>query len=166
MQSAIENRPNRNPPRVPNRARAARQASWMRPICSRTVSSRGGVDSLRAKSIGSDSRRARKPECISAAHERARARAAEFSGQRPASACRLARDSQIARLSNITASEATSLIRSTGTRAEGESARIRVFDSGRLSGTRISSNEAPVAFNANQALRLQLDQFLVPIISV
>jgi len=67
MQSAIENRPNRNPSRVPKHPSAAPHAAWMRAIWACTVASSGGGGRLRAKSIDSASRKARKPECISAA---------------------------------------------------------------------------------------------------
>ena len=101
----------------------------------------------------------------SAEYERASARAEASLGHRAASDGALPEFSQIARLSNTTSPPAP-LIFKTGTRPEGECFRMSASDIGRRSGNTISSNGAPLAFKASHGLRLQLDQFLVPMTSV
>ena len=59
-----------------------------------------------------------------------------------------------------------SSILSAGTLAEGEYFNISERVWGRFKGMTTSSNGCPVALSASQGLRLQLDQFFVPRISV
>src|SRR5579862_6789221 len=131
-------------------------------MSARTVLPSGGVGSRRANSMDSVSRSGAKPECIAALIERALARADGSTGHSPASGCRSASASQIARLSNTANSRSPSVTKRTGTLWDGVSRRICARVSARRSAIVISSNGAPVARMARYGLKLQLDQFLVP----
>jgi len=134
----------------PKRARQSLQIATMRAISPAKVPSTAnpapGPGGARFKSMGRRARRAGKPACISAATERARARAAGSSGQSPASGNRSCRYSAIARVSQTASPSAFSI----GTRPLGLCARIAALVSGRFRGTTTSSKGAPVSFSMSQ----------------
>ena len=111
--------------------------------------------------MGQVSRRAPKPECISAAAARAMARALASFGQSSASGKRSARYSEMARESQIVRSPS----RRTGTRFDGDTAAMAAEAPSQRRATRSSSKAAPDLTITTQGRRDQEDQALVPMIS-
>jgi len=96
--------------------------------------------------IGISVRRARKPECISAATERATARQAASAGHRGASGWRSARVSAMANESHTV----TPSTFSAGTMPEGECSAMAALVVSSWSGITTSSNATPARRRASQ----------------
>ena len=118
MQSASEYAPQRNAPPRPKRRRDSLQISSTRAMFAASPSDHGRTSTRSRMHIAISLRSAENPECISAAIERAHARAAGSAGHMPA--WRSARYSAMASVSHTWTSPSCSA----GTSAVGENARL------------------------------------------
>ena len=145
--SAAEKRPKRKSPPPPKRDRASPQRCSMRSISARTCGVMPLPGWLDRMFMGMFARRLRKPACISAQAERAKARASGSSGQTPRSGNHSATVSAMASVSQT----ATPPRHRTGTSPEGDRRPMPASHSSVSKRSFLSSKSMPSWASSTQA---------------
>src|SRR5260221_3715303 len=160
--SAALKAPKRKGPPAPKRARASPHNASMRSMFARTASFMPLPGCAARMFIGMWLRRSRKPECISAAIERAKARAASSRGHTPICGCHSLSVSMMASESHTDCSAR----HSTGTRRDGDQRAMPASHSLERKRSLFSSKPMPSSFMRTQGRIDHEEQFLLPITSV